>query len=353
MMMKPSALALMIPSLLGVSAVQAVSLYDQEGTQIDLNGRAVGLYYGSGDEASRGDQSYLRFGLDGRTQINPALYGFGSFEYNLPTSGSDNDEVRQAYAGLGGDFGAFSYGRQYGLFSKLNDYTDVLPEFGGDGLGSGADQLGTGRNSGLLQYNVSYQGLFAGLQYTGQADAQHQDDDSWSSNNGEGYALLAGYDSPMGLSLAAAYNRVNKTSDQRANASFGGYQDAQLTGVGVKYDANRLYAAATYSYGRHHVYNGTVNGFFDKSQGYEAVLQYQLTNAFKPSLAYVRTDVKEGSQGIDATLTEYVSLGGFYQFNPSIQAYVDYRWNQLSASEARQFGNTDEDIVAVGLRYDF
>ncbi|GAA4499401.1 porin [Pseudaeromonas paramecii] len=351
--MKHSVLALMIPSVLGASAAQAVSLYDQDGTQLNLNGRVVGLYYGSGDEDSRGDESYLRVGLDGRTQINNALYGFGAFEYNLPTSGSDNDEVRQAFAGLGGDFGAVSYGRQFGLFSKLNDYTDVLPEFGGDGLGSGADLLGTGRNSGLLQYNVNYNGLFAGLQYTGQADAQHQDADSWSKNNGEGYAALLGYDFPEGVSLAAAYNRVNKTSDQRANASFGGTQDAELTGVGMKYDANRIYAAATYSYGRHHIYNAEANGFFDKSQGYEAVVQYQLTDAFKPSLAYVRTDVKDASQGIDSTLTEYVSVGGYYNFKPNVMAYVDYRWNQLSASEARQFGNTDEDIVAVGLRYDF
>ena len=34
-------------------------------------------------------------------------------QYNLPVSGSDNDELRYAYAGIKHDrFGAFSYGRQ-------------------------------------------------------------------------------------------------------------------------------------------------------------------------------------------------------------------------------------------------
>lgn len=349
--MKHSILAIAIPSLLGMSGAQAYSIYDQDGTQLDFNGRAVGLYYGSDDEDSRGDQSYLRLGLEGRTQINDWLNGFAGLEYNLPTSGSNDDELRQAYVGLGGDYGAVSYGRQFGLFSKLNDFTDVLPEFGGDGLGSGTELLGTGRNNALLQYNVRVGGFWGGLQYTGAADAQN--DGFWSHDNGEGYAALAGYDFDSGLSLATAYNNVDKTSDQQRNAAFGGHDRAQLTGVGVKYDANNLYLAATYSYGRHHVYNGAVNGFFDKSQGYEAVMQYQLTEALRPSLAYVRTDVKDDGQGIDATLTEYVSLGGYYQFNPHLQAYVDYRWNQLDKQEAHQFGVTDEDIVAVGLRYDF
>ena len=71
-------------------------------------------------------------------------------------------------------------------------------------------------------------------------------------------------------------------------------------------------------------------------------------------LAYIRSDVKDSSQNIDDTANEYVSVNATYKFNDSFQSYVDYRINLLNDNSftASNGINTD-DIVAVGLRYDF
>lgn len=151
--MKKTALTMAISSLLLAGGAQAANVYDQNGTKLDIGGRVNGMYYGTDDNATEGDASYLRLHIAGETKVDEDLTAFGFAEYNLPVSGSDNDELRYAYAGIKHDrFGAFSYGRQDGLFTKaVNNYTDVLPEWGGDGLGKDTEVFGTGRTNGLAQ----------------------------------------------------------------------------------------------------------------------------------------------------------------------------------------------------------
>ena len=291
--MKAKLIALTIPTLLAANTASAATVYDKDGTTLDLYGRATGLYYGSDNDALRGDQSYFRLGMNGETNLGNDLTGLGQVEYNLPTSGSNNDELRLAYAGIRhGTFGQLTYGRQDGLFSMVNDYTDVLPEFGGDGLGKNTEAFGTGRTNGLFKYAFNYNGLTFGLQYTGKNDPQNNDADKWMQGSDEGYATGLSYDMPMGLSFATVYNRAGKTDDQKQTAQFGGQDDAQLTGVGLRYNANNLYAAATYSEGRDHYFLGdsTAGGYAHKSRGYEAVVQYTVADKFVPGLCPLRSE---------------------------------------------------------------
>lgn len=352
-MKKASTLCLTIPALLVAGTASAATVYDQNGSKLDLYGRATGMYYGSDNDELSGDQSYFRLGLKGETAINSELSGIGQVEYNLPTSGSDNDELRLGYAGLRhATFGQLTYGRQDGLFSMVNDYTDVLPEFGGDGLGKGTEVFGTGRTNGLFKYAFNYNGVTLGLQYTGKNDPQNNDTSKWMLGSDAGYAVGLSYDAPIGLSVATVYNRAGKTDDQKQNATFGGQDDAQLTGVGVRYNANNLYAAATYSEGRDHYAIG--DGYAHKSRGYEAVVQYTVADKFVPGLAYVRSEVKDASQNIDDKANEYVSVNAAYHFNDNFQSYVDYRINMLDDNSFTQtYGINTDDVVAVGMRYDF
>ncbi len=341
------------PGSAGCHRAQAAEIYNKDGSKLDLNGRAVGMYYGSDDQELRGDASYLRFGLKGETALGNNLTGLGEFEYNLPTAGSDEDELRLGYAGIRHDsFGTLTYGRQDGLMGMVNDYTDVLPEWGGDGLGKNTEVFGTGRTNGLLKYSFNYQGLTLGAQFTGKNDPQNNDDSKWMLGSNEGYALGASYDLPMGLSFAAAYNQAGKTHEQQTRANFGGDSDAKLTAGGLRYSANNWYAAATMSEGRDHYFIG--NGYAEKNRGYEAVVQYTIAEKFVPSLAYVRSDVKDSSQNIDDSANEYLSIGASYKFTPNFQTYVDYKVNLLDENSfTKQYGINTDDVVAVAMRYDF
>ncbi|WP_425857395.1 porin [Aeromonas veronii] len=374
--MKKSALTIAISSLLLASGAHAATVYNQNDTKLEIGGRAQGAYYGTDDNGSEGDQSYFRLHVAGETKIAPEMKAFGFAEYNLPTSGSDNDELRYAYAGIKHDrFGAFSYGRQDGLFTKaVNNYTDVLPEWGGDGLGKDTEVFGTGRTNGLAQYIYTYQGLTLGAQFTGNNDPQNSgrtatdkdfsvdhvdgttiaDNATWNSTGSkEGFAVSANYDFDMGLSLGAAYNQAGKTDEQARYAAFGGDKDAKLMGFGAKYATGDLYLAATYSHGEDHLF--VKNGYAEKMDGYEAVAQYTI-GKFKPSLAYLRTDVKDSARGIDDTYTEYVSIGAWYNFTENFNAYVDYKLNLLDSVDGKSTNslskNTD-DVVAVALQYNF
>lgn len=217
-----------ISSLLLAGGAQAANVYDQNGTKLDIGGRVNGMYYGTDDNATEGDASYLRLHIAGETKVDEDLTAFGFAEYNLPVSGSDNDELRYAYAGIKHDrFGAFSYGRQDGLFTKaVNNYTDVLPEWGGDGLGKDTEVFGTGRTNGLAQYMYNRQGLTLGAQFTGNNDPQNASrservgpNSTWSpKGSSEGYALSANYDFNTHEELLAQGGFYNKLYNSQFQA---------------------------------------------------------------------------------------------------------------------------------------
>ena len=77
---------------------------------------------------------------------------------------------------------------------------------------------------------------------------------------------------------------------------------------------------------------------------------------WKPSLAYNRLDVKDSDQNLDDTLTEYVSIGAWYNINDNFDVYVDYKANLLSSDGTdgyNKFGQNTDDVVGVAMQYHF
>ncbi|WP_320442525.1 MULTISPECIES: porin OmpF [unclassified Pantoea] len=369
-MMKRNILAVVIPALLAAGAANAAEIYNKDGNKLDLYGKAVGLHYFSDDAGSDGDQTYVRFGFKGETQINDQLTGYGQWEYNVQANNSegsdaqDGNKTRLGFAGLKfGDAGSIDYGRNYGVVYDAIGWTDVLPEFGGD---SGySDNFMNGRSTGLLTYrNTNFFGLVDGWNFAVQYQGKNDRSDIRRAN-GDGYGLSTSYTSPIGVGFAAAYSSSDRTNDQAAGTvrdtdtstnvgtGVGAGKRAENWATALKYDANNIYLAAMYGETRNStpISSGDLSAFANKAQNFELVAQYQFDFGLRPSIAYVQSKGKD-IEGIgDADLVKYIDVGATYYFNKNMATYVDYKINQLD--DNNPLGLATDDVVAVGLVYQF
>ena len=380
--MKRKALALVIPALLAAGAAHAAEIYNKDGNKLDLYGKVDGLHYFSSDSSKDGDQTYLRFGFKGETQINDTLTGYGQWEYNVQAnnteSSGDRAWTRLAFAGIkAGDYGSFDYGRNYGVLYDVEAWTDMLPEFGGDSY-TYADNFMTGRANGVATYrNSDFFGLVNGLnfalQYQGKNEnqASHEYNPSASqegtangdgrdvkNSNGDGFGISSTYDLGMGVSVGAAYSSSDRTNEQTHQSTAGG-DKADAWTAGVKYDANNIYLATMYSETRNMTPYGNQNGTIaNKTQNFEVTAQYQFDFGLRPAISYLQSKGKDlvyGGQYSDKDLVKYMDVGATYYFNRNMSTYVDYKINLLDGNDDfyKDNGISTDNIVALGLVYQF
>ncbi|EPJ7085863.1 porin OmpC [Citrobacter amalonaticus] len=376
--MKVKVLSLLVPALLVAGAANAAEIYNKDGNKLDLFGKVDGLHYFSDDKSADGDQTYMRIGFKGETQVNDQITGYGQWEYqiqgNAPES-ENNSWTRVAFAGLKfGDAGSFDYGRNYGVVYDVTSWTDVLPEFGGDTYGS--DNFMQQRGNGFATYrNADFFGLVDGLnfalQYQGKNGSVSGEDDNGIAytgvtnngrgalrQNGDGVGGSVTYDIGEGFGLGAAVSSSKRTDEQNKAAYLGNGDRAETYTGGLKYDANNVYLAAQYT----QTYNATRvggEGWANKAQNFEVVAQYQFDFGLRPSVAYLQSKGKNlgtlnGRNYDDEDLLKYVDVGATYYFNKNMSTYVDYKINLLDDNSfTRDAGISTDDIVALGLVYQF
>ena len=367
--MKRHILSLMVPALLVAGSAGAAEIYNKDGNKLDLFGKVDGLHYFSDDDGSDGDQSYMRFGFKGETQISEQLTGYGQWEYQVALNHSENEGTKDTFTRLGfaglkfGDAGSFDYGRNYGVIYDIGAWTDVLPEFGGDTYG--ADNFMFQRANGVATYrNNNFFGLVDGwnfaVQYQGKNDSNPEQDGSRkaTAQNGDGWGLSTTYDLGNGLGLGAAMFQSDRTNYQNSGALLGNGDKAEAYTGGLKYDANNIYLAAMYT----RSYNATrfgssdddIYGFADKADNWELVAQYQFDFGLRPSLAYVTSRGKDIQGYGKQNLKKYIDVGATYYFNKNMSTYVDYQINLMDDNAFTDAAgiNTD-DVVALGLVYQF
>lgn len=378
--MKVKVLSLLVPALLVAGAANAAEIYNKDGNKLDLFGKVDGLHYFSDDKGSDGDQTYMRIGFKGETQVNDQLTGYGQWEYQIQgnqTEGSNDSWTRVAFAGLKfADAGSFDYGHNYGVTYDVTSWTDVLPEFGGDTYG--ADNFMQQRGNGYATYrNTDFFGLVDGLDFAlqyqgknGSVSGENTNGRSLLNQNGDGYGGSLTYAIGEGFSVGGAITTSKRTADQNntANARLYGNGDrATVYTGGLKYDANNIYLAAQYSQTYNATRFGTSNGsnpstsygFANKAQNFEVVAQYQFDFGLRPSVAYLQSKGKDISNGYGASygdqdIVKYVDVGATYYFNKNMSTYVDYKINLLDKNDfTRDAGINTDDIVALGLVYQF
>ena len=371
--MKLRVLSLIVPALLMAGTAGAAEIYNKDGNKLDLFGKIDGLHYFSDNDSTDGDQSYMRFGLRGETQINDQLTGYGEWEYQVQLNNTENENdsfTRVGFAGLRfGDYGSLDYGRNYGVMYDIGAWTDVLPEFGGDTYG--ADNFLFQRTNGVVTYrNSGFFGLVDGLNFALQYQGKNGNASETNNGrdvlgqNGDGYGMSVSYDLGYGISAAGAFFNSDRTTDQNGgpngNSSILGRGDrAEAYSGGLKYDANNVYLATMYtqSYNatRFGKSDSTAYGYANKAQNFEVVAQYQFDFGLRPSIAYLQSKGKNIGGGYgDQDLLKYIDLGATYYFNKNMSTYVDYKINLLDENNFTEAAGINTDnVVGVGLVYQF
>ena len=383
--MKKTLLAVLVPLVALSGAANAAEIYNKDGNKLDLYGKVDVRHLFSdndrpaGVSSQDGDDSRFRIGIKGETQITDQLTGFGRFENEIKTNGTEGEndnKVRLAYAGLKfAEFGSLDYGRNYGVVYDTNAWTDVLPIFGNDTM-TQTDVYMTGRAANLLTYrNTDFfgyvDGLSFALQYQGANDDNSinsrgtndfTDPDSYDNTaNGDGFGFSTAYDIGWGVSVGGAYSSSARPDGQKYNTESGALGDrAEAWNVGAKFDADNLYLAAVYGETRNmtHYGNNDKDGAktANKTQNIELVAQYQFDFGLRPSIAYLQSKGKSlsGGFGDDQDLVKYVDLGAYYYFNKNMSALIDYKINLLDENDfTRGNGINTDNVLGLGLVYQF
>ncbi|HEO9694289.1 TPA: porin, partial [Klebsiella aerogenes] len=340
------------------------------GSRIELSGKINGRHYYSDNPALNGDSSYLRFGFKGETPINGQLTGYGQWQYQASLSHAEGEGTADSYTRLGfaglkiGSFGSFDYGRNYGVMHDIGAWTDVLPAF--EDVPYRADDFMFQRGNGMATYrNSNFFGLADGwhfaIQYQGKNDNPMQSSSGRDvlEENGDGWGLSTNYDFGSGLSAGAAMFRSDRTVSQNGGASgiLGRGKKAEAYTGGLKYDANNVYLAATYTRSCNAIAFGSSAGgeygYAGTADNWTLVTQYQFASGLRPSLAFVSSRGHIDDHG-EQNLQKYVEVGTSYIFNKNMSGYVDYKHDLLDKNSftARASINID-NVIGTGLVYKF
>lgn len=377
--MKRNILAMVIPALLAAGAANAAEVYNKDGNKLDVYGKVdVRHYFASADKkdskgnakpSQDGDDSRVRLGLKGDTQITDQLTGFGRFEWETKTNKTETNNEnknRLAYAGLKfADFGSVDYGRNYGVNYDTNAWTDVMPLWGGDTMAQ-SDTFMTSRNRNLLTYRNNnafgyVDGLSFALQYQGKnGDNNKSGGKKVHENNGDGYGFATAYDLGWGVTLGGSYANSSRTPAQQSgkvngsptvNSATG--DRAQVWNVGGKFDANNVYLAAMYGQALNTTYFGKNDTIANKTENVELVAQYLFDFGLKPSLGYNQSKAKNVN-GENGDIVKYISVGSYYYFNKNMSAVVDYKINLLKDNDfSKEHGLMTDNVLGLGLVYQF
>ncbi|WP_275075457.1 porin [Providencia rettgeri] len=369
-MMKRNILAMVIPALLAAGAANAAEVYNKDGNKLDVYGKVdVRHYFASADKKDHngntkasqdGDDSRVRLGLKGDTQITDQLTGFGRFEWETKTNKTEtnpDNKNRLAYAGLKfADFGSVDYGRNYGVNYDVNAWTDVMPLWGGDTMAQ-TDTFMTSRNRNLLTYRNNnafgyVDGLSFALQYQGKnGDNNKSGGKKDYENNGDGYGLSTAYDLGWGVTLGGSYANSSRTPSQKVSDAGG--DKAQVWNVGGKFDANNVYLAAMYGQALNTTHFGSADTIANKTENVELVAQYLFDFGLKPSLGYNQSKAKN-VKGENGDVVKYISVGSYYYFNKNMSAVVDYKINLLKDNDfSKTYGLMTDNVLGLGLVYQF
>ncbi|HFQ5207570.1 TPA: porin [Vibrio vulnificus] len=334
--MKKTLIALSVSAAAVATGVNAAELYNQDGTSLDMGGRAEARL--SMKDGKVADNSRIRLNFLGKVEIQDGLYGVGFYEGEFTTADegenktNNNLDNRYTYAGLGGKFGEVTYGKNDGALGVITDFTDIMAYHGN----SAADKIAVAdRVDNMIAYKGQFDALSvkASYRFADRAEGTGVNDGKYVDNGQDGYSLSAIYAiGQTGLTLGGGYADQDEQNEYMLAAS---------------YTMGDLYFAGIYTDGEKAKKEGDYTG-------YELAAKYTMGQT-------VFTTTYNNAETNSQTSADNFAVDATYYFKPNFRGYVSYNFNLIDSGDklGKVGGNTTaskvdaEDELALGLRYDF
>ncbi|CAM3500728.1 Porin-like protein L precursor [Vibrio aerogenes CECT 7868] len=331
--MKRTLIALAVAGAAVATGVNAGELYNQDGTTLSLGGRAEARMSIKDGDVS--DVSRVRVNVSGKQEISDDLYGVGFYEAqyttnDLDANGNSNSESssiehRYAYAGLGGNFGEITYGKNDAALGVITDFTDIMDYHGAKASKKleSADRI-----DNLLSYKGDFNDLSVKAAYRFADRTISTDGNDYDDNDADAFSLSGIYTvADTGLAIGLGYADQNDLANQW-----------MLT---ASYTWNDLYVSALYSAAD---LDDTDNDY----DGFELAASYTMDK----TVFYVTYNKGELDDGHVAFFdADDLAVEVAYFFKPNFRGYVSYDFNMLDDDEVGDAAAEDEAVL--GLRYDF
>ncbi|GAL36684.1 putative outer membrane protein [Vibrio maritimus] len=346
--MKKAVLASAVFAAMVSGSALAAEVYNADGTSLKIGGRAEfrGDFIGDKGkeiEGSMKNSSRFRINVGGETQITDGLTGFGFYEAEQGvTSSGDNDATtsikqRYMYAGIGTQFGDFSFGKQDTAGVQISQMSD-------DGqIWTGAQKTFIAAGDEQVNNTIAYSNVFADA-FSLKASVIASDE-----KNENGYGISGIYATPFGLDIGLGYAQndfrvVDDSVEPEVVVDTG--SENQFIG-GLSYSIASLTVGGTYTQGTYK-YDNFSNVDFS---GVELSGTYKFDNGFRIMAAYQKQELKDTGSSEKLVLNDFAELTGQYHFNKSLRTYLSYKFDNRSKEDAGL--DKVEDTVRLGVRYDF
>ncbi|MFD1008254.1 porin [Oceanisphaera ostreae] len=350
--MKKTILALTIPALFATSA-SAVTVYSDEGSQVDIYGR---IQYEAGeigyqnDSAGRetkaenfGSDGEARLGMNVKYMLNQDVDLIGKLEWQVAGEAGDGAKFNARYAWAGFKFQdttELTFGRSQDPLAQAIYLTDIMNAFGGAITYNSPIALDDKVDDQVrVAYAANGLDLRAGYAF---ADADKED----FANQNPGYnkenqwSATAGYTFPFGLGLVAGYEQISGNNKVGVTSNS---QDVDAWLAGASYTVDGFYFAGLYIDRQREAAVGD-----DESKAYELHAQYNV-DAWTLMAQYSKERFDAAGAANKYDSIDDLTLGVQYDLTAKAKLYAEY---VISDSEVAD-GTKKDDQYGMGIQYNF
>lgn len=350
-MFKKSLIATAVVGALSASAVtQAATVYDQDGTKVDIYGRINYMITSGGTQdltpgadktsGSEFQNNGSRFGFRANHELSSDLSAFARMEFRFRADAVNRDpmQVRNSFLGLRSQqLGTITIGNFDSVYKEA--VTGLFDNYENDGFIS-LDTGSIGSRGDTLAYASP---IFSGLQ--GHVQVKHlsaNGADVGAQNNSSTTSAAAAVTYTWeGLYLAAGYNQSKDVSDRGARYDGGSNNAAgeDIWGVSAQYQFLPNVSARVMYEELGSVNDGASASAIKEIFGLGATFNYGQGNLY--------ADVYDVSYVGDVSSSNPWAIGVDYRFSP-MRVYAEIFDEDISGD------NVDDSLLyTVGVRYDF